>query len=269
VSAATPILRAAAAIVRRDLLMFASYRLRFLAQALAVLFTTVLFYYVSRLVQVEPFDPDSYFGFVIAGLVGLELLTATIASMPAAVRNELLAGTFERVAVSPLGPASAVVAMIVFPVLLSLAVGMLTVFTAVALFGLDLHWATVPATPFVAVIVALAFSPFAVVIAAAVLLFKQAGSAATFAVTGLALASGAFFPVDLLPGWLRWISEIQPLTPSLELLRHVLLGTEVDDGVWLAVLRLVAFAAVLLPLALVVLEATIGRCRRLGTLTEY
>lgn len=264
-----PVLSASAAIVRRDALLFVSYRLRFLAQGLAVLFTTVLFYYVSRLVQVEPFDPDGYFGFVVAGLVTLELLTATLATMPAAVRSELVAGTFERVAVSPLGPRPAVVAMTIFPVLLSLCTGAATLLTATLLFGLDLDWPRALAAPAVAVLVACAFAPLAVAIAAAVLLFKQAGSAATFAVTGLSLASGAFFPVDLLPGWIRWIAETQPLTPSLELLRHVLLGSDIDGGPWLAVLKLVLFAAVLMPLALVLLDASVARCRRRGTLTEY
>jgi ABC-type multidrug transport system permease subunit len=264
-----PLLRAAWAIVERDLLMFASYRFRFVAQAFAILFTTVLFYYVSRLVEVEPFDPDTYFGFVVAGLVGLEILTATVAQMPAAVRNELLAGTFERMAVSPLGPSYAVAAMTVFPAVRALVVGAMTVLVAVVIFGLDLQWETVPAALPVAALIVLAFTPLALLIAAGVLIFKQAGAAAAFAVTGLSLASGAFFPVELLPSWLEWISEIQPLTPALELLRHVLLGTEVEDGVAVAVAKLVGFAAVLMPAALVLLDAAVRRCRRDGTLTEY
>ena len=267
---ARPAAAAMAAIVARDVLLFASYRLRFLAQGLAVLFTTVLFYYVSRLVDVAPFeDPDDYFGFVVVGLVALELLTATLSALPTTLRAELLAGTFERAAVSPLGPRLAIVAMTAFPVLLSLVTGTATLVTAVALFGLDLAGATVLLAPFAAVLIAVAFLPLAMFIGAAVLVYKQAGSAATFAVTGLSLASGAFFPVGLLPGWIAWVADVQPLTPALGLLRHLLLGSELDGGPWLAVLRLVLFAAVLLPLSLVVLDAAVGRCRRRGTLTEY
>ena len=267
--AARLMLAGAAAIVERDVRLFASYRMRFAAQGVAILFTTTLFYYVSRLVEVEPFDPDAYFGYVVVGLVALELLTATIATMPASLRAELLAGTFERIVVAPLGPRPAIVAMTVFPVLLSLCTGAVTILVAVVLFGLDVEWLTLPLAVPAALLVALAFAPLAVVIGAAVLVFKQAGSAATFAVTGLSLASGAFFPVDLLPGWLAWISEIQPLTPCLDLLRHLILGTDVDGGPWLAVLRLALLAVVLMPLALLVLDAAIGRGRKRGTLTEY
>ena len=263
-------LGAAAADVERDARLFASYRLRFLAQAAAVLFTTVLFFYVSRLVRVAPFEsPDDYFAYVVVGLVVLELLTATIATMPSALRSELLAGTFERLAVSPLGPRAGVLAMMVFPVLLALAVAAAMLTLSVVLFGLDLHWATVPLAPFGALLATLAFSPFAVLIAAAVLLVKQAGSAATFAVTGLSLASGAFFPVGLLPGWIEWVAEVQPLTPALELMRHLLLGAPVEDGAAVAALRLAGFTAVVLPLALITFELLVERCRQRGTLTEY
>ena len=261
---------AAGAIVRRDALIFFSYRWRLVTQALAVVFTTVLFFYISRLVRVEAFPtPDAYFAYVVVGLVVIELLTASLATMPNALRSELLAGTFERMAVAPLGPRIGVLAMAVFPAALSLVVSAATLVLAVTLFGLDLRWSTAPlALPAIAVI-ALAFAPLTVVIGAAVLVFKQAGSAATFAVTGLALVSGAFFPVALLPWWVAWLAEVQPLTPALELMRHLLVGAPVPDGAGVALLKLALFAAVLLPLALVVLDRAVGRCRRLGTLTEY
>jgi ABC-2 type transport system permease protein len=263
-------LDAALALVQRDALLFFSYRWRFVTQGLAILFTTVLFFYISRLVRVDPFPtPDAYFAYVVVGLVVLELLTAALATVPAMLRQELLTGTFERLAVSPLGTRSAVLAMTVFPVLLSLAVSLLTLLLAVVVFGLDLHWATAPLALPAIVLVAAAFAPLTVAVCALVLVAKQAGSAATFVVTGLSLASGAFFPVGLLPGWIRWVSDVQPLKPALELLRHLLTGTPVPDGPWLAVLKLALFGAVLLPASFAAFEAADRWCRRRGTLTEY
>ena len=59
--------------------------------------------------------------------------------------------------------------------------------------------------------------------------------------TCLSLVAGVFFPVALLPNWIEWTSEVQPLTPSLDLLRHLIVGTPIDSA-WWAVFRLVAFA---------------------------
>jgi len=261
---------AAYAVIRRDAMLYLSYRLRLIAQGAAIFFTTVLFYYVSRLVRVEPFTtPDAYFAYVLVGLVILELLTATLSTTPTSLRTELLAGTFERMAVAPLGPRAAIVAMTIFPALLSLAVGTVTLALALVLFDLDLRWTTAPLALPAALLALYAFLPFALAVASLILLVKQASSATVFLVTGLSLTSGAFFPVELLPGWVSWVSDVQPLTPALELLRHLLLGIAVETSPGAAVLKLVAFGSVLLPLSYLLLGEVVATCRRRGTLTEY
>lgn len=265
-----PRLDAILAILQRDAQLFVSYRLRFLAQGLAVLFTAALFYYVSRLVTVSAFpSPDAYFAFVIVGLATIELLTASLAAVPAVLRQELISGTFERLVVAPVGPVGGILGMACFPIALSLVVGTFTILVGVVLFGLDLHWSQAPLAIPVALLSAVAFLPFTLVVASAVLLFKQAGTAATFLSTGLGLASGAFFPTTLLPAWIRWVADVQPLRPALELMRHVLIDAPVEHGPWGAVLRLALFALVGIPLGLVLLSSVIDRCRARGTLTEY
>lgn len=261
---------AALGVVQRDLRMFASYRGRFVTRVVTIFLSLALFYYVSRLVHVSTFSsPERYFGFAVVGIAALEVLTATLAMTPVAVRAELLAATFERLAVSPFGPVGSIASMTLFPTALALAFVVVTLGLACAVFGLDLHWATVPLAIPVALLAAMAFAPLTVLLCAAVLVAKQAGSGAAFVVSALSLAGGAFFPVGLLPGWLRWISDAQPLTPALELLRHLLLGTPMAGSVASDVLRLAAFSAALAPLALFVLQASVAACRRRGTLTEY
>jgi len=263
-------LAAAAAILRRDLLLFVSYRLRFLAQGAAILFSVVLFYYLSRLIRVGTTFPsaDAYFGYAVVGLVVLQLLTAVVASTPQALRQELVAGTFERLVVSPLGPAMAILAMCVFPSILAVVVGGATLGVAAA-FGADLDFPGVLLAPVAAVLCVLAFLPLALLISGAVLVAKQAGSAATFLVTGLSLSSGVFFPTTLLPGYIRWIADVQPLTPALDLLRRVVLGVSTGDAPAVAAAKLAGFALVLIPVALFVLAVIVEIGRRQGTLTEY
>jgi ABC-type multidrug transport system permease subunit len=263
-------LAAGSAILSRDLRLFVSYRLRFLSQTAAILFSVVLFYYLSRLVRVGTTfpTPDSYFGYAIVGLITLQLLTATVASTPQALRQELLAGTFERLVVAPLGPVLSILAMTLFPALLAIVVGAMMV-GAAGLFGADIAWSTAPLAIPAALLCALAFLPLSLLVSGAVLVAKQAGSAATFLVTGLSLASGAFFPTGLLPGYVRWIAEVQPLTPALALLRRVLLGVQIGDAPGVAIAKLAGFGFVLLPTALFVLAVIVEVGRRQGTLTEY
>ena len=129
-------LDAGMAVVERDLRQYLSIRGRFVAQGLTVLFTSVLFYYVSRLVEVEPFDPEAYFGFVMVGIVTLEILTASVAFMPATLRAELLAGDVRATRRIAAGPAPGHRRDAGLPILRALITGTATLLVCVLLFGL-------------------------------------------------------------------------------------------------------------------------------------
>jgi ABC-2 type transport system permease protein len=58
----------------------------------------------------------------------------------------------------------------------------------------------------------------------------------------LPLLSSAFVPVDAMPGWFRPIAEYQPFTPAIETLRGLLLGTEIGNNWWLAIVWCVGLA---------------------------
>jgi ABC-2 type transport system permease protein len=47
--------------------------------------------------------------------------------------------------------------------------------------------------------------------------------------------SSAFVPLDTLPVWLRWIAENQPITPVIETIRGMLMGTDAGSRPWWAV----------------------------------
>ena len=263
-------LSAGAAVARRDLRLFLSYRLRLVSQLFSTVFGVALFYYVSRLVSVRQFPShDDYFAFVVVGLAVMEILTATVHTVPSTLRGELLAGTFERTVVSPFGPLGGIVAMSLFPMAIATVMATITIIAAGALFGLPLHWSTVPLAVPAVVLGLCAFLPLALLLAAAVLIVKQVGSIANFLITGLAFASGSFFPVSVLPSALRWISDVQPLTPALELIRHELLGTAVSGSAWVAVAKLAGFAFVLAPVSILAISGAIRVCTRRGTLIEY
>jgi ABC-2 type transport system permease protein len=257
-------------VVRRDAVLFWSYRTRAVSQTLAVFFSLTVFYYVSKLVNVAEFPTaGAYFSFVTVGIITLAVLTATLTALPLAVRQELIAGTFERFVVSPTGAAAGVAAMLIFPMLSALVICSLQVVLAALVFPLDVNWSTAPLALPVALLGALSFAPFALLMAAAVITLKQVTGAVPFVTTALAFLGGFFFPVRLLPDGIEWLSEVQPFTPVLDLLRHVLVDTPLDDPAWQSVLKVAAFAAVLLPLSALVLHRAIAVCRRRGTLIEY
>jgi ABC-2 type transport system permease protein len=257
-------------IIRRDLAVFLSYRLRFAAQIASTLFTLVLFYYFSKLVRVSAFpSPQDYFAFAVVGLVIFGVLTATLAAAPAMLRQELVAGTFERLLVSPFGAVAGVLAMLIFPFAYAIVQGIVTLALAAAIFGLPLEWPSAALAVPVAALGVLAFLPFGIVIAAAVVVLKQAMAAGSFLVAGISVVAGLYFPVALLPGWIEWASDVQPFTPAVQLLRYLLVGTPLQSSPWVDVAKLALFAAALVPPSVWLLHRCVQVGRRRATITEY
>jgi len=81
--------------------------------------------------------------------------------------------------------------------------------------------------------------------------------------------AGLYFPVALLPAGIRWVSEVQPFTPAVDLLRHTLIALPLDGSPLTDALRLALFSVVLLPLSIVALAGALGHARRRGTVGEY
>jgi ABC-2 type transport system permease protein len=256
-------------IIRRDAILFLSYRTQLVAQFLGPLFSITLFYYISHLLTAKSIhSPGGYFGFVIVGLVIVQILTISLGVMPVTVRQELVSGTIERFLVSAHGPVNGILGTMLFPLINAIASGVLILGLAAVIFGLPLATTAILAIP-VALLGTVAFMPFAFFLVALVMAFKQASSATQFVVAGVSIVGGLYFPIALLPGWIRWTSEVQPFTPATDLLRHLLVDTPLVHPAWVELLKLVAFVAILLPAGVMLLRASIRYGQRTGTIAEY
>ena len=71
--------------------------------------------------------------------------------------------------------------------------------------------------------------------------------------------SSAFVPVETMPEWLRWISNNQPLTPIIETIRGLLLGTDIGSSGWLALMWCGIILAVAVVWASILFRVKAGR----------
>jgi ABC-2 type transport system permease protein len=130
------------------------------------------------------------------------------------------------------------------------------------------QWATVVLALPVALVGSIAFASIGLIFAGMVVRFKQApGTAYVLAV--ISLVAGFYFPPSLLPWWLRWASEVQPFTPAVDLLRHLLVGQPLRYSAVEDIVKLLGFSAVLLPIGIGVLVWAVNSSRASGTITEY
>ncbi|HKP21802.1 MAG TPA: ABC transporter permease [Thermoleophilaceae bacterium] len=260
---------AAMGLIRRDWLLFTSYRTQALSMVASIFTSLALFYFVSRLVTISQFEtPDHYFAFVVVGMVILQVLQSTF-GVAATLRGELLTGTFERLVLSPFGAVASMVSMMLFPFITSVISGVVLLVMASLIYGVHMTWNTAALAIPIALLGTGAFASFGMAMTAVTLVFKRAVGGIGLLLTLITLTSGIYFPIALLPGWMQWISEVQPFTPAVELLRHVLVGTPMEGSEWTAVAKVIGFASISLPIAFAALKIALHISQRRGTIIEY
>jgi hypothetical protein len=62
---------------------------------------------------------------------------------------------------------------------------------------------------------------------------------------------------------------VQPFTPAVDLMRHVMVGGRLHEALATELAKLVGFSSVLLPLSIWALVTAVRVSRRRGTILEY
>ncbi|GLV73816.1 ABC transporter permease [Streptomyces hygroscopicus] len=231
--------RDSATMLRRNLLHARRYPSMTLNLLLTPIMLLLLFVYVFGDVMSAGIgggaDRSAYLAYVVPGIL-LMTIGGTVVGTAVSVSNDMTEGIIARFRTMAIHRGSVLIGHVVGSVLQSIlsvvlvgavavAVGFrstdATVLEWLAAFGLLVLFAM--ALTWIAVGMGL-ISPNA----------EAAGNNALPMIL-LPLLSSAFVPVDAMPGWFQPIAEYQPFTPAIETLRGLLLGSEIGDNGWIAI----------------------------------
>jgi ABC-2 type transport system permease protein len=249
-----------------------SYPLGFFMSQVSNFLPILIFFFVSDLVTRpgQTFGGD-YFSSVVIGLIGVKLLDSGLRGFGAQMDVAINRGWLEMFLVEPVRWRFLPIAMSQWPNFL----GVFAVATMLAL-ALALGATFDPSgIPIALAIGALGmFAGLAIgTMSAAIKVLAKSGDPILLLYTLMAqLFSGVYFPVDRLPGGLRWMAYLFPHTYVIQGLRKALL----PDGAELAgpsatstVLTLLIFSVVAYPLAIWIWGRALEYGRKLGVLSGY
>jgi ABC-2 type transport system permease protein len=118
-----------------------------------------------------------------------------------------------------------------------------------------------------------AFVPFVwglgLITAAAIVTFRRGTGVLGVIMSVLGLASGAFFPLALLPNWLQVLAEANPVAIAMEGAREALIGGVGWSAIGSEMVVLVVLSGIALFAGLVAFRAALAREHRKGTLGLY
>lgn len=260
--------------IRRDFLVLISYRIGFLSDWFNLLVQVLILYFVGRLIDPSTLPEyggvrPSYVEFAAVGIAVGSLVQANLARVMAAIRSEQLMGTLEMVFLTPTAPTTVLLGSVVYdliyvPIRTVIFLVLLTVL-------LDLGFSFDALGPLVLVL--LAFIPFlwglSLIGAGSMLTFRRGGGVAGIVGLVLVVASGSYFPIDVLPTWLQSFAEANPVTVAVDGVREALLGTASTSDAIADAMTIVPYAVVALIVGLVALRLALQRERRRGTLGTY
>jgi ABC-2 type transport system permease protein len=176
-------------------------------------------------------------------------------------------GTIETTFMAPVSRASHLLGMSVSSACYAGARFVVLVGVCLLAFPLDLHAANLAGAAAVLVISTVSLVGLGLMAACLPLIYTEKGTQMTSVVEAvLLMVSGVYYPIDVLPHWLRVCSQFSPMTYTLHGMRAALLDGAGLRELWRDLLPLALTAVVLVPLGLRVFAWAEAYCKRHGKL---
>lgn len=262
------------AFLRRDALQKFSYRTAFVLEVVSVLLSVATFYYVAKLIgpaalpALSAYGGD-YFAFVLLGIAFSSYQSVGMHSFSENLREEQVTGTLESLLAAPVGLPALLLGFAQWDILYATSQTALYLLAGTAVFGASFHAAGLPAALLIFALTLTSCAGLGLFSAAFILMFKRGDPVAWLVAAASELLGGVYFPVAILPDWLRTLSLFIPMTHSLEGMRLALLKSASVREVAPQAAALALFTAVFLPLGAVFFRKALARAKKDGSLGHY
>ncbi len=261
------------ALIRVQWLTHTSYRLNLVFSVLGVFVMFVPLYLVAGALQ--PVVADSiaeegavYFGFLLTGMVALQVVTAVAMGLPNAVSGGIASGTLEALFATPVALPRLLIGLVGYGLLWACIRGTLLLVGFIALGG-AVSVSALPLAGAIVLLLILAHLPLGLLAASMILVFRTAGPIVPAVMAAAGLLGGVYYSTTVIPDVVRPLAALVPLTYGLRAFRRTLLSGESWQAVAGDVAILAVFAAVLLAVSLAIFRWSLRYAQRNGSLAQY
>lgn len=247
-----------AAFIYRGVITMFSYRTALVLQILSMFITTASFYFLAKLVGFQANNPylaqygGNYMVFLIIGIIFQSFVAVSQSSFSQTIRNEQYMGTLESLLLSntPLHKILSYSSLWTF------------LFTAI-------NTGNYLASTIVLVLSIVSLAGIGMISAGVIMVTKQGDPISWFVSIVSAFLSGVYYPIEVLPKFLKSLALILPNTHALIALRQSLIN---NYSVWQVkdqILILLLFSFITIPLGIMAFRKGFDRARKEGTLSYY
>lgn len=268
------IFRIFASFIVRDFYNTLSYRFAFILDVLSVFFSAATFYFVAKLFDTasSPFLANyggSYFPFVLIGIAFSTYQSIGLNSFSQTLRQEQYIGTLESILVTPIRVPTFLAGSALWDFIYATLEVLLYFVVGFAAFGLRLPEANIGTATVAVMLTLTTFMGLGILAAAFILRFKKGNPVAWIIATSSELLGGVYFPIEILPDWMKSISNWVPMTHALQALRKSLLNNAGFEEVGSHLLYLVLFTLIIWPVGIATFKWALAKSQDDGTLGHY
>ncbi|MFA6434363.1 MAG: ABC transporter permease [Elusimicrobiales bacterium] len=262
------------AFLRKDFLIEKSYKASFVMGTVSTFTGIAVFFFIDKLFgrAVTPYLAGygtGYFAYVFSATAFFGYIGTGAGSYAERLRAEQLQGTLEASLAAPVTPAVFLTALTAWNFLFATFELALYAAAGVYVFKMDFFGANLPALAAVFFLSAASFAALGIFSSCFILLFKRGNPAAWVLNNFEGLLGGVYFPVAVLPVWLRWFSQFLPVTYAIRAMELALYKGAGFEQLKRDLFALAVFAAVLAPLSVAAFKASLDKARKDGTLGQY
>ena len=256
-------------LVRREYASRRTYRLAFLLDLMFGIANLLVYYFISRTLEVAAdsnLGVSSYFAYVLVGIAITNVIGSASTGLAYRVREEQFTGTLEALMVQPVTLTELSAGLAGYPFLFSMGRAAVYILVGGSLLGIDFGRTDWFGFVTMLLVSALAFGSLGIILGGVMLVVKRGEALVWLFTYALGILGGAFFPISTLPDWLQPIARIVPTRFAFEGLRRaIFLGEDwANDAVILLLIGIISF-----PLANYFFARAVDHTRRAGTLTQY
>ncbi|MBM3254844.1 MAG: ABC transporter permease [Candidatus Omnitrophica bacterium] len=262
------------AFIRKEFLIQSSYWMAFIFSWLGILISAATFYFISKLLNSENMISvkaygAGYFPYVLIGIAFSGYFSTAMHTFSGNIRSEQITGTLEAMLVTPTRLSTIIISLSLWDFIFTSINAVIYLFFGAVFFKVDFTQMNIIASLLILTLTVISLSGIGIISASFIIVFKKGDPVSWLVTISSGFFSGVFFPVEVLPKYLRVFSYFLPLTYSLKGLRHAILQGYSIGMLLPEIAVLFAFCIILTPLSIKIFGYAL-RCAKIsGSLTHY
>lgn len=262
------------AFLKKDILITMSYRFNLLIQAVKIIISLLMFYFIGETFSgaISPYLErygGSYFSYVLVGYAVSSFVSVGLDTLSNEVRSAQVEGTLEALLSTPTSIYTILIGNSLWSFIEAFAESLLLIGIGAVFLDLSVSIIAAVGTMLILTLTLIAFLTIGMLSASFIMIFKQGDPIKFIFGTSSYFLGSVIFPVEVLPAPLQRLADLLPITHAIKALRELLLARTSFESIYPLLASLCLFILIVAPVSILTFRFAVNRARRDGSLVQY